>query len=289
MVNPVTVPADGSDRLVPPEAFREIVGSATEDAYIAAGENFFRLFTQFGGLRPTDRVLDVGCGCGRMARPLTGYLTTGSYDGFDIIPELVAWCRDNVTPRYPNFRFLQVDVANGFYYRSGAGNAREFRFPYPDAQFDFTILASVFTHLLMRDFERYLDEVTRTLKPGGVALMTFFLLNEESRRLQATPRSELRFVHPVGRGLRVTTLAAPEAAVAYPEPLVRSVMRARGMEVQQLLLGRWCGREKAASWQDIVVARRMSGGPDGPLPLVERLKPYRLRLARRLRRLWPRQ
>lgn len=263
----------------------KLVGSPTEESYIAAGENFLRMFKDHAGLRPTDRVLDVGCGCGRMARPLTRYLTTGSYEGFDIVPEMVSWCRENITPRYPNFRFTQVDVANGFYYRGGSGSARDFRFPYEDGLFDFTVLASVFTHLLPHDFERYLDEVTRTLKPGGTALMTFFLLNPESRRLQATPRSEFRFIHPWKRGARVVNVKMPEAAVAYPESFVRSAMQARGMEVQQILFGRWCGRERAVSGQDVVIARRMSRGPDGPLPIRERIRPYGIRLARRLARL----
>ena len=37
------------------------------------------------GLKPEHRVLDIGCGVGRVALPLTRYLTSGTYDGFDIV------------------------------------------------------------------------------------------------------------------------------------------------------------------------------------------------------------
>jgi SAM-dependent methyltransferase len=266
--------------LIPPDDLMRIVGSDSAESYLSTGRRFLPLFRRYGGLQPSHRVLDVGCGCGRIARPLIDYLKSGSYDGFDIVPELVAWCRENITPRHPNFRFIQADVSNAFYYKAGATRATQFRFPYDDGTFDFTILASVFTHMLMGDFTRYTDEVARTLKPGGTALMTFFLLNEESLRLQRTPRSQFQFLHPLSHGIRIKNMASPEGAVAYPESLVRSILRAKGLEVQHILFGFWCGREKAISGQDVIVVRKMSQGPDAPLTAGERLMPILVRLKR---------
>lgn len=245
-----------------------------------AGDNFFSIFQRHVRLKPTDRVLDVGCGCGRMARPLTRYLTTGTYDGFDVLPELVDWCRANITPRHPGFRFMRVDVANAFYHDGAAGQAARFRFPYADDAFDFALLALVFTHMLTDDFVRYCGEAARTLKPGGTAVMTFFLLNDESRRLKETARSHLKFPYPRGRGVLVEDPDHPEGAVAYPEARVRAILREQGFEVQQILLGSWCGRSRAVGVQDVVIARKASGDP-GALPSpLRRLR----RLARRVKR-----
>jgi SAM-dependent methyltransferase len=266
-------------QLVPPPALMKIVGSASVESYLRAGSSFFSIFRRHGKLKPSDRVLDVGCGCGRMALPLTRYLDSGSYDGFDVVPELIDWCRANVTPRHPNFRFERVDVANSFYHGKGAAPAAQFRFPYDDGIFDFTILASVYTHMLTADFMRYTSEVARTLKPGGTALMTFFLLNEESRPMKETKRSKFKFLYPYGRGLLVEDPDRPEGAVAYSEQRVRSILRANGLDVQQILFGSWCGRERAVSGQDIVIARRASDLGALPSPAL-RLK----RLARRVKR-----
>jgi SAM-dependent methyltransferase len=241
---------------LPPLALMKTVGSGSVEAFVKAGENFFGIFQRHARIKPTDRVLDVGCGCGRMARPLTRFLTTGSYDGFDVLPELVEWCTANITARHPNFRFKHVDVANAFYHGKGKASAAQFHFPYADGAFDLTVLASVFTHMLPGDLERYIGEITRTLRPGGAALMTFFLLNEESLRLKETTRSKFKFLYPCGGGLLVEDPDRPEGAIAYPEARIRERLRASGLEVQQILLGSWCGREGAVSGQDIIIARR---------------------------------
>lgn len=50
------------------------------------GEQFLQYFIELGGLKPSDRVLDVGCGIGRLAIPLTQYLDArGGYAGLDIV------------------------------------------------------------------------------------------------------------------------------------------------------------------------------------------------------------
>jgi hypothetical protein len=41
-----------------------------------------------------------------MAVPLTGYLRGGEYEGLDVVPEEIEWCRKNITPNIPNSVFL---------------------------------------------------------------------------------------------------------------------------------------------------------------------------------------
>ena len=37
---------------------------------------------------------------------------------------------------------------------------------------------------------------------------------------------------------------------------MRSILHENGLELQQILFGAWCGRERTVSYQDIVIARK---------------------------------
>ena len=71
------------DPLLPPDWLDP---GGRRERFRVTGEEFFQYFVELCGLMPHERVLDVGCGTGRMARSLTRYLTGGSYDGSTLAP-----------------------------------------------------------------------------------------------------------------------------------------------------------------------------------------------------------
>jgi len=242
----------------PPESLIQAALGQSSKNYGVVAENFFRRFQKYGGIQPSHRILDVGCGCGRMAVPLTRFLTTGSYEGFDVSREAVTWCQENITPHFPAFRFQWVDVQNNFYNKAAKLKVKDFQFPYPDDFFDFTFLASVFTHMLKDDVEHYTREICRTLRPGGTALITFFIINPESKSLMRSPGSRVKFAHDYGeQGIKVDSLRNPEAVVGYPEEMARQMMIDNGLHLKQpLFLGSWCGRQGAESFQDFMILEK---------------------------------
>jgi SAM-dependent methyltransferase len=241
-----------ADRLVPPRRL-DFVGHSD---FVETGDEFLGHFVELGGLRADDAVLDVGCGIGRMARPLAGYLgADGSYDGFDVNRDGIGWCRRRYA-RHPNFRFKVADLYNKRYNPAGAYSAAEYVFPYDDDSFDFAILASVMTHLLEDDVEHYLGQLQRVLKPGGRALTTWFLLEDDSRRRIAAGESGLAFLDPENH-VAVVSEDMPEEAVAYDEGWVYDHVKEMDLTiVEPVHPGAWCGREDARSFQDLVVLEK---------------------------------
>jgi SAM-dependent methyltransferase len=200
-------------------------------------------------------MLDVGSGIGRKTFPLVGYLDEqGGYDGLELVKRGVDWCTEKYTRNYPNFRFHLIDVYNALYNPDGKCRATEFRFPFGDAQFDFVVLNSVFTHMVPEEVENYFREVARVLKTGGRCLISFFLLNDESLRHIREGSSTIELNFKIGPALAMSD-AAPELAIGYDEEYVAELYERNGLEIRRpISYGSWCGRKHFLSYQDQVVA-----------------------------------
>ncbi len=237
---------------VPPRKFRRHTGPAE---FLTLGKAWVQQYVEYGELKQKEKVLDVGCGVGRVAIALTSYLdSTGNYEGFDMYKEGVEWCQKHITSKFPNFHFQVADIYNGMYNKRGKFKANEYEFPYKEGSFDFVFLNSVFTHMLPQDMEHYFSEIARVLKKNGRCFMTFFLLNDKSRALIDAKASIYNFEY-IGNGYQTVDKNEPETAVAYDEKIIRAFYEKTGFEMTSIQYGSWCGR-KTAMFQDFIVARK---------------------------------
>jgi SAM-dependent methyltransferase len=229
--------------------------------FATVGPEFAGYLVRLGGLRPTDRVLDVGCGAGRVALPLMNYLDGGSYEGMDVHPEAVNWCRQNLTARDSSFRFQAVPVRSEWFNPWGSEEPERFEFPFDDGEFDFAFGVSLFTHLLRPGTERYLAEIARVLKPSGRWLLTFFLIPpdgppEPSPEWPAPPgwAGPASFQHRVD-GCRLLDPDHPDRGIAHEEVWLLPAVASAGLSVRAVHRGFWPGRH-GLSFQDIVIGER---------------------------------
>ena len=222
-----------------------------------AGQEYVDYFKELCGLQPNHRVLDMGCGVGRVAVPLAEYLTAGSYEGLDIVPSGVRWCEKNITPKYPRFRFQVADIYNKMYNPGGRLKSSDYRFPFSDGEFDLVFLISVFTHLLPGDLEHYVSEVSRVLRPGGKCLYTTFLLDDEARQDMECGKSAFDFRYKLP-GCWTSDPVTPETAVAYEESAVAPLLSRYSLEADPTHFGAWSGRSSYLSYGDIVTSTKNS-------------------------------
>ena len=231
------------------------IGSTADD-FISIAFEFLSYFVQLADLKPTDSVLDIGCGMGRMAYTLAYYLTpTAHYEGFDIMQQLIGWAKQNITARFPNFNFQRLDIYNKLYNPQGTLPAHGFDFPYEDESFDFVFLCSVFTHIPANEVRHYLKEIYRVLKPGGRCLCTVFLHNEESADLIAEGKSSANLVYEIDDYF-ATSLDMPELFTGFKEEMMLDWIRDRGFTLRGKYYGLWCGRSEFVSYQDILVLNK---------------------------------
>lgn len=236
-----------------PQANNVFVGDGD---FKAVGAEFLGHFIRMGGLRPEHHVLDIGCGIGRMAVPLTQYLDfeKGHYNGLDPVEGGIAWCRRFITPAYPNFTFQRLDIAHSLYNPQGKISGEALRLPYADRQFDFVIMTSVVTHLPPDEVLVHLSEVARLLKPGGRLFMTAFVVDQHAAE-NASGRRDARLAFARdGNGPCWFVPDMPRlAAVGFDDGFLDRALEKAGLQLAVKSLGHWRGQD-ADHYQDVYVA-----------------------------------
>ncbi|HUP31374.1 MAG TPA: class I SAM-dependent methyltransferase [Usitatibacter sp.] len=240
--------------MIPDPETAAYVGGGTPEQFRFVGIYNVERMRDLGGLRPNDRVLDIGCGIGRVAIAMTQYLDSrGTYVGFDIVKRGIDWCQERITPRYPNFTFFLADIHNDLYHPEGRQAAGEYRFPFDDGSFDFVFLTSVFTHMPRREVEHYIDEISRVLVNGGRCFCTAFVITGEARRRVEQGTSGRPFVR-TGDGYWIERTDSPMAAVAYDDTVLEAAFNTRGFELVKFAPDAWYDNPWA---QDTVVLRKV--------------------------------
>jgi len=112
------------------------------------------------GLHAGDRVLDVGCGTGRLAMTFAGRVApTGSVAGIDPAPEMIKRATSRAGKQQVPAAF-QVAFAQ--------------RLPFPNATFDAVACTLALHHVAEDDQQSAVQEMHRVLKPDGRLLIAEF-------------------------------------------------------------------------------------------------------------------
>jgi SAM-dependent methyltransferase len=146
---------------LPPEALRQRVHGAEDEAsFLSVGGSIAKQIKEIVSAegRPLDsfgRILDFGCGCGRLLRFFEDRPQSSEIFATDIDGEAIAWCRTNLSA------VGTFDI-----------NKEKPPLAYPKDFFDLILAISVFTHL-PEDLEQlWIAELQRIAKPGALLLLS---------------------------------------------------------------------------------------------------------------------
>jgi cyclopropane fatty-acyl-phospholipid synthase-like methyltransferase len=144
-----------------------------DDAFISTAVRDVKRLERLAGLNPKSRLLDWGCGAGRLAVGVREHYKEGrieDYHGVDVQPDLISWARENLTA--PGFRFTCVDVANERYNPAGLPDRTIAAEP---GTVDVFYAYSVFSHMNDDDTAAYLKLIGEALSDKGKAFVTCFV------------------------------------------------------------------------------------------------------------------
>ena len=219
---------------------------------------------RYAPIEPGHNVLEIGCGIGRDAIPLSEVLAEEStYLGVDIIRDSIEWCNANIGRRHPNFRFQYFDVRDQLHNPQGTTATTDIKFPLASGSIDRVIGQSVFTHMFEDDIVHYLTEFNRVLKPDGLVMVSAFVVDEAKLRHVRSAEAELagitlRFPFDYADGCYINDADVPAGAVAFDVATLGRSVDAGGMEfAQPVHYGFWSGMHPGThDGQDMLVLRR---------------------------------
>ena len=215
------------------------------------------------GIGAEDTIVEVGCGIGRDAIPLTDMLRqSGQYIGIDINNRSIEWCSGNITKKHPNFRFFHFDVAEQLYNPTGTLPISSCKIPVTAESVDLIIVQSVFTHMFEEGLCFYFEEFARVLKPSGKVYATFFVVDNDIRTaIRDAPVTvfKLSFRYEHGAGCFINDTEYPTFAVAFtPEKLEQMAKRSGLTPARALVRGYWSGLiPEADCGQDVMILGRV--------------------------------
>lgn len=142
--------------------------------FVQSGKQEVNRLREHFDLSSASVLLDVGCGFGRLAIGLTHTVDELSYIGIDVNKTAISWCQKHITSRYPNFRFIYLDLQNKRYNPDGKPIDIQFKLPLESSTINVAYLYSVFSHMLQNDVRHYLKELNRVLVANGTVFFTAF-------------------------------------------------------------------------------------------------------------------
>jgi SAM-dependent methyltransferase len=161
---------------VPQPLIEKVNGAITEESFIYIGRCIADAITaEAGAVAEMTRILDFGCGMGRVLARMLDRAPQAEFVGFDIDPQMLQWCGRLVAS--PRLRCVSATLDQ------------------PGNSFDLVYAISVFTHL-DETTEFWLSEIHRLLRPGGVAFLTYHDETLFAERIGG----ELKTRHVVGQG-----------------------------------------------------------------------------------------
>ena len=208
---------------LPPPGSRFCTEDWKDDAfYVSSAKAEVERLVSLAQLDEQSKLLDIGCGQGRLAIGLTAKLPKiDLYCGIDVSRRSIEWCNRNLAAFHSNFRFLHLDIQNERYNPYGIPFEPPVQLPLADDSFDVAFLYSVFTHMRSPDVESYLRDICHVLRPGGRAFFTIYV--EEG----CAPEAE----NPPGYLEELGASSGALHRVLFERTFFESMIRSAGLQI----------------------------------------------------------
>jgi SAM-dependent methyltransferase len=244
----------------------ELVGDACE-----------RVLRRYLHINPFARLLDFGCGVGRVTLSvLKHHPEVGHITGFDIMPQVIQFCESHIATSFAKTSFQLIGGTNDHYdqfieaaNRGAAKSHAQLRAEY-GGKFSSIFAFSVFTHVELEDLRALLSLLSALVQPGGHVLITAFVLTPTTRKAIRDRSALFPFANadPTADGdIFVADHTDRLAFIAFDHALIEQAAFDAGLVIHQIEYGSWAGTIPSPNLQDTIVCLKPAPR-SAPIPHV---------------------
>lgn len=223
------------------------------------------LYTHMNGNKDNN-ILDVGCGTGIVGIACEPFLgKNGRYIGIDVSRADIDFCKKHFSS--PRYAFQHLNVKNPTY--SPEQVSAQKKWNVENNSMDMITALSVWTHLNEEDAIFYFNEINRVLKPGGKAIVTFFVLDDlyshslkhrtdAKGKFHSTCQNRWIFDNPSSEShdwFHTRWAKYPEDAIGITPTGIRKLTEKTNLTQEENYIGNW-KEIRGVYFQDILVFRK---------------------------------
>jgi ubiquinone/menaquinone biosynthesis C-methylase UbiE len=110
--------------------------------------------------------------------------------------------------------------------------------------------------MLTPDILHYFEEIYRVLDSGGIAMVTFFVIDGLARKAIEEKKATADLQYQYDEYSYYSHKNMPEAEIGFLSEWIEEAAEQSGLTIEKKLYGSWSGRPDPFSYQDILVLRK---------------------------------
>lgn len=216
------------------------------------------------GLTPQSALLDYGCGFGRLAYAASNYLSDqGAFFGYEPNQAALNFLRAAYADR-PNFRFagpplpFEEDYVAVRYGTRPASSetvaATELDLSFVNRAIKAQWTSSVFSHMWAAPIIRVLESIGRLMDRDGLCVNTWICIDEFAAYALRCGVADRALPFRIN-GAHSSSESNPLACTGYELSTVREIYEKAGHRIEDILWGKWSGRENGVIYLDVIISR----------------------------------
>lgn len=199
--------------------------SETTSNFIGMNPFFLDYLLKDSKIIDNHKVLEIGCSIACLSLPIIKYLKNGQYIGVDCDRKCIEWARTHIG-----------SCCNALF-RCVRENDK-FQLPFDNEEFDLIYSTTTFTTLSSSYLSRYLSEINRVLRKGGLLIINIFISNNSILAQLSARKNKVKLI--IKNDNKVSIVSHyNEHVIIQDDSFIGKCANKNNFTLKEIIFGNW--------------------------------------------------